>query len=73
MTNAFVTQPAGLIHDDDPEIMALRDYFAAMAMQGLLAANSCYGGKPDRWKLCIDSYAHADAMLKVREKNGNEK
>ena len=46
--------------------MTLRDYFAAKAMQGLLAA---YQGKMEAEpKLCAEfSYFMADAMLKERE------
>lgn len=46
--------------------MTLRDYFAAKAMQGLLAS---YGGdlEPNP-KLCAEwSYAMSDAMLKARQ------
>jgi hypothetical protein len=57
--------------------MSMRDYFAAKAMQGLLAANWC-----DQWRasgletmekqgdamLVADAYAIADAMLKHRFK-----
>lgn len=46
--------------------MSLRDYFAAKAMQGLLAS---YGGdlEPNP-KLCAEwSYAMSDAMLKARQ------
>lgn len=46
--------------------MTLRDYFAAKAMQGMLA--SCTGwseGQQERLAKC--SYAMADEMLKARE------
>ena len=46
--------------------MTLRDYFAAKAMQGLLAS---YGGdlEPNP-KLCAEwSYAMSDAMMKARQ------
>jgi len=42
--------------------MLLRDYFAAKAMQGLLAAD--YNSKMQN--LAIDAYQIADEMLKVR-------
>lgn len=52
----------------DPALggMTLRDYFAAMAMQGELACQreGYYWGAPD--KLAANSYAVADAMLKAR-------
>ena len=47
--------------------MTLRDYFAAKAMQGLLACNATYGGKESKTDLTKDAYAHADAMLEARE------
>lgn len=43
--------------------MSLRDYFAAKAMQGLLARTSTSNGDV----IVKDSYALADAMLKARE------
>ena len=43
--------------------MTLRDYFAAKAMQGLLARTSTSNGDV----IVKDSYALADAMLKARE------
>ena len=42
--------------------MTLRDYFAAKAMQGLLAGTSTNDGL----KIVRDAYALADAMLKAR-------
>lgn len=53
--------------------MDLRDYFAAAAMQGMLADSqtrqSCPEGKAEEWtrsfaRVCYD---FADAMIKVRE------
>ena len=43
--------------------MTLRDYFAAKAMQGLLASD-VYAPKD---KFAENAYAMADAMLKARE------
>jgi hypothetical protein len=79
MTNAFVTQPAGLIHDDDPEIMALRDYFAGKTLVGMLSdsegINEDTGDKlsipNDAELIATCCYAMADAMIKAREQNGN--
>ena len=48
------------------EGMTLRDYFAAKAMQGLLANNG--GGMPFR-DLTELSYYMADEMMKAREKS----
>ena len=60
----------------DPEKMQLqsggltkREYFAGLAMQGLLSANAMYNGKTDeRALLCQDAIAHADELLKQLEK-----
>jgi hypothetical protein len=43
--------------------MPLRDYFAAKAMQGLLAGTTTSDGN----MIVKDAYAIADAMLKARE------
>jgi hypothetical protein len=59
-------------HDWGQEGMTLRDYFAAKAMQGLLAnpklANEILknGGAQSGW-IEDSAFAFADAMLKVRE------
>ena len=46
--------------------MSLRDYFAAKAMQGMLAA--CTGwSDADQDRLASTSYRMADEMLKARE------
>lgn len=49
--------------------MLLRDYFAAMAMQGIIAASGGCDGNPlyVEEKLSENAYAMADAMLKTRE------
>jgi len=50
--------------------LTLRDYFAAMAMQDLLASESeTYGlGGEHQYKTRAEkAYVQADAMLKVRE------
>jgi len=44
--------------------MTLRDYFAAKAMTGMLAASENY----TTYELCEYAYAVADAMLKERLK-----
>lgn len=46
--------------------MSLRDWFAGMAMQGLLAG----GGDYLRSDIALDSYRTADAMLAARNKLG---
>jgi hypothetical protein len=49
------------------EGMTLRDYFAAKAMQGLLAG--LLADRMDvKWQnIAIDAYRQADAMMKARE------
>ena len=49
------------------EGMTLRDYFAAKAMQGLLAG--LLADRMDvKWQnIAIDAYRQADAMIKARE------
>lgn len=46
--------------------MTLRDYFAAKAMQGMLANQHCFQAS-DEQMFARDSYVLADAMLKARE------
>ena len=48
---------------DDDEGMTLRDYFAAKAMQGLLASTTSSNGMV----IAKDAYLLADAMLEARE------
>jgi len=57
------------------EIMTIRDYFAAKAMQAFISAYPCQaidgedGGIPtDAESISGDAYEMADAMLKAREK-----
>ena len=46
--------------------MTLRDYFAAKAMEGLIACAENHGDIPH--KLCaVDAYRYADAMLEARD------
>ena len=52
--------PAGVQHNDG---MTLRDYFAAAALQGLIANGECPTWDDD----AKAAYAAADAMLKARE------
>ena len=48
--------------------MSLRDYFAAKAMQGLLAAQvHGFNDRPANGPFASMAYEMADAMLKVRE------
>ena len=50
----------------DERGMTLRDHFAGLAMQGMLAEDG--GGALDNKELAEFSYWIADAMLKAREK-----
>ena len=44
--------------------MSLRDYFAAKALQGVMACNGVYDNEAQLAQWC---YEQADAMLKARE------
>ena len=58
--------PAGVSHITE-QGMTLRDYFAAQAMQGMLAA--CTGwSEANLERLAKCSYSTADAMMKARKK-----
>jgi hypothetical protein len=59
---------------DNEHGMTLRDYFAAKAMQGLVAANWCadlrndhYGESTGNSTVARDAYMIADAMLEARK------
>ena len=66
MSNTTTGGPAfpvpGLHENNDYDGMALRDYFAAKAMQGLLANNNV-----DAQQIAQAAYIVADAMLKARD------
>ena len=51
-------------HQSFSKEIDLRDYFSAMAMQGLLAS----GNQLKSAEIISDSYVFADMMLKEREK-----
>ena len=53
----------GPVMSSDEQGMTMRDYFAAKAMQGMLAAAENYQ-TPD---LAMYAYQVADAMIKARE------
>ena len=57
---AFPTHPDGALINDG---MTLRDYFAAKAMQGILADPST----PEIMDIAGAAYEMADAMLKARK------
>lgn len=44
--------------------LSMRDYFAATALQGLLAAHAWH----DPNEVTLKAYAHADAMLATRDR-----
>ena len=74
MSNTYDGGPAFPSHHfdlaDNEHGMALRDYFAAKAMQGT-AAHYCHDdSRYGTWEeqLAVDSYAIADAMIAVRDK-----
>lgn len=48
----------------DADGMTLRDYFAAKALQGLLACPEVRG---EVWEFVELAYQYADAMLKARQ------
>ena len=52
----------------EQEIIAIRDHFAGMAMQGLLSSDK--DAKWDEDDIALIAYGQADAMLERREKNG---
>jgi hypothetical protein len=47
--------------------MTLRDYFAAKAMQGMIARTN-RGVEDDPSDISNEAYGYADAMIKAREK-----
>jgi hypothetical protein len=49
------------------EVPSLRDYFAAAALQGVLAQYSSTR-PPDVQAIALEAYRYADAMLEVRSK-----
>jgi hypothetical protein len=64
MNNTNTGGPAFPTHLNLTQGMTLRDYFAAKAMQGLLAGAL---KSSDTSLIARDCYAMADAMLKARE------
>lgn len=55
--------------------MTLRDYFAGQALVGQLAANPTVPGlSPDQLRtvVALNAYEYADAMLRAREKGGDD-
>ena len=63
-------QPGSIIFDTNPPVkivgdMCLRDYFAAKAMQGILAFNG--GNNHKDAHVAEGCYHMADAMLKARD------
>lgn len=50
-----------------------REYFSAMAMQGLLASNALYGGKENKLLLTRDAVLHADDLIHALNTNTTDK
>lgn len=46
--------------------MTLRDYFAAQALQGILAVHA--SPDTDKWLVAADCYQYADMLLKARSR-----
>jgi hypothetical protein len=69
MSNTNTGEPAFPTPDNADEGMTLRDYFAAKAMQGLIAASGDAEGTVDYKEAAVAkcAYMMADAMLKARE------
>lgn len=62
-------QPHQFGNDDFCEMgMSLRDYFAAKAMQAMVASDSYESGDWGQEDIAEQSYQMADAMLKARAK-----
>lgn len=56
----------GKLEENQYAGMELRDYFAAKAMQGMLASPNC-DAQVNADLICAYSYTFADAMMKARE------
>jgi len=78
MSNTNTGGPAFPLQSIGPDFapgysgMTLRDYFAAKAMQGLIARESTSAFnfevyKDDPWRVALWAYDVADQMIKVRE------
>ena len=67
MSNTNTGGPAFPSPYDDDEGMTLRDYFAAKAMQGMLASADSWINKDEVEDFATICYALADGMLKARE------
>lgn len=66
MSNTNTGGPAFPSPYDDDEGMTLRDYFAAQAMQGMLASADSWINKDEVEGFGAICYAIADGMLKAR-------
>jgi hypothetical protein len=67
MSNTNTGGPAFPSPYDDDEGMTLRDYFAAKAMQGMLASADSWINKDEVEDFATICYALADGMLKARQ------
>lgn len=60
--NNLVYPASNQFHTDSG--ITIRQHFAGLAMQGLLAADAKYGGKTNNYKmLAEDALCHADALI----------
>ena len=66
MSDKFEDEVQAAFPDRYRDGMALRDYFAAQAMQGMLASGNLPKTMPDA-DIAECSYNLADAMMKARE------
>ncbi len=60
-------------HSEIPAFgLSLRDYFAAKAMQGFLAANKEAGCNENAKHVAFCAYYHADEMIRARKELASE-
>jgi hypothetical protein len=57
-----------IYHGESVDGMTLRDYFAAKALQGLLAGDMALPLSPGQY--CESAYKYADAMIAARTQGG---
>lgn len=59
----------GIVNEACQPGLTKREYFAGLAMQGLLSANAMYQGRTNaRDLLCQDAIAHSDELLRQLDK-----
>lgn len=60
-------EPATYFTEDHAVSMTLRDYFAAMALQGMNARDTYDAGQASPYQRAKLAYIEADAMMKARD------